>query len=92
MRLRHTLNKSNYRNQSNELEKPISHEKVYLKKKEKNLDNLTDKIKEIFNSTYEENFSEILIKRKDIFLNEIINESEKMIYNFFPKEKKEKIK
>ena len=92
MRLRHSLNKSNYRNQSNELEKPISHEKVYLKKKEKNLDNLTDKIKEIFNSTYEENFSEILIKRKDIFLNEIINESEKMIYNFFPKEKKEKIK
>ena len=87
MSSRHSVINSNFFPKNFEHENPISYQKTFYRKTGKNLDNINEKTKEIFISTFEENFFDILLKSKDSFLKKIINESEKILINLFPKDK-----
>ena len=87
MKARHLVINSNSYSNNFEDEKPISYQKKFYRKTGKNFDNINEKTKEIFISTFEENFYDILLKSKDSFLKEIIKESEKILINLFPNDK-----
>ena len=67
-----SINQINFNSSNFEYKKPILKERSYVRKNDKDNDKINEKINEIFLLIYEEKFNEILLKRKDIFLQEII--------------------
>ena len=63
----------------------LNHKSTFIKKKNINLDHsIINRINEITTEEFTENFSEILIISKDIFLNKIIREVEHMLRELYP--------
>ena len=63
----------------------LSHKSTFIKKKTINLDqSIINRINEITTEEFTENFSEILIISKDIFLNKIIREVELILTELYP--------
>ena len=68
----------------------ITNKKTFMKKNALNLDiDLKKKVKEIILQEFTENFSDILIKSKDIFFNKIKNEVEHILKSLYPSLKNE---
>ena len=68
----------------------ITNKKIFLKKNSFNLDlDLKKRVNEIILQEFTENFSDIIIKSKDIFLNNIKNEVEHILESLYPLSKNE---
>ena len=72
MRTRGSMSQINFYSSNFEYEKPNLIERSYVRKKDRNNDKIKEKINEVFLSIYEEKFNDILIGRKDLFLQEIL--------------------
>ena len=81
------MSQINFYSSNFEYEKPNLIERSYVRKKDRNNDKIKEKINEVFLSIYEEKFNDILIGRKDLFLQEILKESKNIILKLFPKDK-----